>query len=84
MLWSTGDGAAKYKSNGVLTIRSGATVTIATPKQTTDRIEVQSGITANITLAGVNIAPNPTDGYMGHYGQGRPFSMKGTRRSILR
>ncbi len=45
-------------SGGVLTIKSGVAVTIqnANPASaTTNRIEVASGVSANITLAGVNI-----------------------------
>ena len=45
-------------ANGVLTIQTAAPVTIANTNKaapTTDRIEVASNVSANITLAGVNI-----------------------------
>ena len=49
-------------SDGVLTINNGANLTISTNGQTSDRIAIASGATANITLAGVNITPSQATG----------------------
>ncbi len=49
-------------SDGVLTINNGANLTISTNGQTSDRIAIASGATANITLAGVNITPSQVTG----------------------
>lgn len=73
--WNVGS----YTTNGVLTILKSGTYTISMSGSgsTTDRIKIASGVEANITISGLNIAPNQTDGYSDHYGQGRPFDMKG-------
>lgn len=74
--WNTGN----YKSNGVLTILKSGTYTISMKsgvKVTTDRIKINPGLNVTLTINGLNIAPNPTDGYSDHYGQGRPFDMQG-------
>lgn len=74
--WNTGN----YKSNGVLTILKSGTYTISMRngvQVTTDRIKINPGLNVTLTINGLNIAPNPTDGYSDHYGQGRPFDMSG-------
>ncbi|MGN1307909.1 MAG: hypothetical protein ACI4V3_09600, partial [Faecousia sp.] len=50
-----------YGSN-VLTIKTEVPVTISSTAATTDRIEVTEGVSANITLAGVNIDVSGTSG----------------------
>lgn len=74
--WNTGN----YKSNGVLTILKSGTYTISMRsgvQVTTDRIKINPGLNVTLTINSLNIAPNPTDGYSDHYGQGRPFDMSG-------
>lgn len=69
-----------YKRNGVLEITESGTYTITMRSgktQTTDRIKIRNGTNVYLTIEGLNIAPNQTDGSDAHYGEGRPFDMKG-------
>lgn len=67
----------RYTTNGVLTIKESGTYRVSmSGGTTTDRIKIAEGTTVNLTISGLNIAPNKTDGQMAHYGQGRPFDMK--------